>query len=238
MISLSRGCYLVYKSSTKQCLPLSTRGLTRGLAYSDKRHFAFRANDGTILDVNQMSTEPTSVEYIVNPQDGRIGGSSGTKVLFPYDKDRLRFALDFDISGNSEIVTVAGTGTSAHIGLMNPYWPSIPAETPPVYNICPMGAMGWSQTFNGIAATSWSEALLQPQDEAAQFIPDHTRMALFYVKSTLELFTVSVTHNPLSTLNFGFLCSVQKDASEQLPEWSRILAISSSLLSRPFFRDN
>ncbi len=152
---------------TKQCRTFGYLGAGTGLAYYKNRFFIFRSMDGGVVDIGAAGAVPVGFENVSTV--GLVGSGevvnengflpSGVKVFPPYSQSALLGVRDIDVVGN-QVFYIEGQGPGANLGYiyLNGTTGQWQRET-----VCPLGALGWSQTYKGIAASSWSDEILRPQ---------------------------------------------------------------------------
>ena len=198
--------FLVFNPNIKTgdpCQRFSQLGGGTGLAYNKEHYFGLRSMDGQIVDLISLGSDNAST-YMVN-EDGTIGGVS---VLPPYSKELLTNTDDISVSGN-QIQLVAGVGPGAQIGVIAPSDGGSIVRV----NVCPLGQMGWSQSYSGITALNWNDPLYPPPTD-----PDDERLGIFLLKTDGGDLLEAVVR---ASAGSGYSCAVFKDSSQQAIEYKR-----------------
>src|SRR5205823_250527 len=155
--------FLIYNPLARKCLRFAQLGGGTGLAYYRARYFGFRPFDGQVIDLMAATMSDT---YFVD----EAGTVDGTNPVFPsYKMDNLRNADDITVIGD-QVYYVALGSAQAHIGVLDKSTSTLDRKV-----VCPIGAMGYGQSYEGIAALGSSTPLIP---EAGDGIT--TRMATFF----------------------------------------------------------
>jgi hypothetical protein len=203
--------YLVFDPSQRKCLSFAQLGSGTGLAYYGGRYFGFRSADGQVVD---LLTLGTGASYLVD-ETGKIGTD---QAFVPHERDLLTNADDITLIGD-RIYFVIGLGLEARIQALD-------MATNDVVDICRLGTLGWSTAYVGIAATSWSQDLLDPTLPATA-----TAMAMFFLKTDSGDFL-----NAIATKTSGVItCLVSKEAGQQEVEYRRTYGFDRVGDLRPYY---
>lgn len=216
------GIYQVFNRETNICDTFSQPGGGTGLAFYRGRFFGFRPSDGIIIDLYAATTQTT---YIVNHTTGRVGSETRPSfVPYPNPNNPTQSLMNIDdiTMIDNQMYYVALSGTDAHIGHVSTN------GTRTI--LCQVGAMGWAQSYSGIAAASWSDPLISdPSNPLNSYLQN--RFALFFLKTDAgDLLTANVERSGGS-----FTCSVSKDQNLQQVEFSRTLGFDRTQDERPYY---
>lgn len=164
--------------------------------------------------------------YLVS-EDGKLGADT----VFPkYNKADLINVDDITLV-DDQLFYVRFLGTSAEIGLLD-----LAANPNHMVQVCPLGQMGWAQSYAGIAALSWSDKLNPPAE--------NKRLAIFFLKTDGgDLLTAAVSSSttyPAAKVNGvdfpkNYRCTVFKDQNLQAVEYKRTLGFDRTADSKPYF---
>lgn len=208
-----------FNPGTQSCQTFVNLGSGTGLAYYKGRYFGFRPADGQMIDMMNASDPTAQASYLVD-EAGKVGAET---LFVPYSKSELINVDDVTLIEN-QIYYVAFSGAAAHIGLLD--------GTNTRKMICPLGELGWSQAYSGIAALSWGDKLDPPTVKK--------KLAVFFLKSDAgDLFTVAVTSRsalPRTPIYpAGYRCTVFKDANLQQVEYKRTNGFDRTSDSKPYY---
>lgn len=207
--------FLVFNPESQKCVRFAQLGSGTGLAFYRGRYFGFRPRDGQIIDLLAAST---GTSYLVG-EDGKLN-LGGPQLFVPYSKEKLINADDITLIAD-QLYFVSGTGSNAHIGV----WDAGANERK---RICELGQRGWAQAYEGIAATSFSDPLLEVADDQLQ-----NRMATFFLKTSGgDLLTAVVLADKGGS---KFKCSIFKDSNLQLAEYKRTNGFDRTDTNRPYY---
>lgn len=211
--------FLFFDPETQQCRLFAELGSGTGLVYYQSRYFGFRPFDGQIIDMYAASGSAASSSYMVG-EDGKVGM---TQLFPPYKKANLVNVDDITTIDN-QVYYVALSGSSAHIGGLNP-------TTQERETVCALGSLGWAQAYTGIAALTWSDELMPIADTQAA---EPGRLAVFFLKTdpgNLLTAVVSKEKGPNKPLQ----CNVFKDRNIQKIEYARTYGFDRTTDSKPYF---
>lgn len=217
--------YQVLDPNTNSCRIFAQLGGGSGLAFYQSRYFGFRPADGLVIDLLAAAGSTNPSTYAVDYATGTIGGG-GDPVFPPYPNpnDAKVSLLNVDdlTTIQNQIYYVSGQGPGAQIGFV------APDGTRTI--VCQLGQLGWAQSYSGIAALSWSDALLRnPSDPLDGNLVQ--RLAVFYLKTTTgDLLNAAV----LSDGNSNFSCAVTKNTNVQQVEYRRTDGFDRVIANRPF----
>lgn len=208
------GSYFVWDTTSQTCMQFSQLGSGTGLAFYSGRYFGFRPFDGQIIDL-QSTLNPKTKSYLVQ-QNGTL---SGIKIFPSYDKSQLTNVDDITLI-DDQIYYVAGMGSSAQIGMLDPF-NGLTRKT-----ICDLGGAGWSQAYSGIAALSWSQPLLPLPSSKSQ-----RNLAVFFLKTDSGdlLQVIAIARSG------GIKCWVNKDLAQQDVEYKRTNGFDRTEDAKPYF---
>jgi hypothetical protein len=141
-----------------------------------------------------------------------------------------------DISTVEEqIYTISGSGTGAQLGALVK-----DSSGNLQYNcICNLGNLGWSQSYSGITAASWSAPLWGYSAPEPPFL----RATFFLKTSTGDLLTAEVMGilTPATTFSgclgidpYRFTCTITKNAAAQKSEYTRTLGFDRVSNVKPY----
>ena len=129
------------------------------IAYYKGNFFGLHRDSGRILLLDPSRTG----DLRIDPRTGRLGSSAGELVLFPYStfhpstQDLLRGIDDFTITDHEIFYTKAAENQPMRLNIISSRNNGTLAHTP----LCDLSAMGWGQSFEGIAATSTSTRIFK-----------------------------------------------------------------------------
>lgn len=207
--------YPVYDAAASKCTTFQQIAGGTGLAYYSHHYFGFRPDNGQVIDLT-ASVSTASTTFMVN-EDGTETGVPG-KIFPPYSKAALTNLDDITLIGD-QIYFVAGGGDTARIGVYD----SVNDKNE---MICDLSAQGYSQSYSGIAALSWSDSVF-PKPTLATDV----RLATFLLKTSGGDFLSAV----ILAKNTGHTCFVYKDASLQQIEYHRTYGFDRTVDMVPYF---
>lgn len=213
-----------FNPESQNCERFVELGGGTGLAYYGGRYFGFRPADGQVIDMFASSTNKPS--YLVG-EDGKLGAET----VFPaYNKSDF-INVDDITAVDDQLYYVRFLGTSAELGLLD-----LSASPTHMVQICPLGQLGWAQSYSGIAALSWSDKLNPPSA--------NKKLAIFFLKTDGgDLLTAAVSSSttyPAATISGvdfpkNYRCTVFKDQNLQAVEYKRTLGFDRTADSKPYF---
>ena len=221
----------IYNPFTRRCELFGIVGSGTGLAFFGSRFFGHRSFDGQIIDLANISLSSVA-SYLVD-EAGELDG----KRVFPKYKKELLINVDDVTTINDQVYYVAKQGQFAEIGMISDF--SGTFERVP---LCPLGEMGWSQAYSGLAATGWSDPVMPSVDEA------RVRTGQFFLKTDGgDLLTVFYTVRKAGTVDtnckafngpggsYTNCCFVVKDANAQEVEFKRTYGFDRANPVKPYF---
>jgi hypothetical protein len=187
-----------FNPANLNCEKFSILGGAYGLAFYKDRFFGFRS-DGQVFDLTASLTN----EIIMVTEDGK---REGIKVFPPYSKEVLFNINDITVIKET-IYFVHGNGGDSKISAQVANGSNFDSRL-----ICDLSAMGWSQSYDGILATSRSQDLID--------LVNVGNTATFYLKSSGgDLITIMAVVDPSSST--GYTCYGYKDINLQEVEYKR-----------------
>ncbi|NBY18828.1 hypothetical protein EBQ74_00915 [bacterium] len=220
--------FLLFNNNHQKCEEFSQLGSGTGLAFFNDHYFGFRPFDGQIIDMSSLQIS-TASSYLVS-EDGTVNG----KLTFvPYRKDALVNVDDITVipistantsTGSSQVTGqlyyVSGQGEYAHIGALTPNGDR--------QIICELGKMGWSQAYEGIAATSFSIPVIPIANDGITA----QRLAFFYLKTSGgDCLTATVLRDSTNSLT----CHVAKEGHLQQIEYARTYGFDRTASNLPYY---
>jgi hypothetical protein len=206
----------VYDGGSSSCQEFGQLGGGYGLAFYQGSYFGLRPEDGQVVDVLAVGTNFSPSTYMV-AENGTVGGRNAFP---PYQRELLMNADDFTVSGG-EVAVVSGLSNEARIDLLADSTGTMDRRT-----ICPLGTLGWAQSYAGIAAMSWNEPLDPPPNSGASF-----RFGAFALKTvTGDFLTAAVV-----AVGGAYECVVFKDSSLQEVEYKRTLGFDRTDDRLPYY---
>jgi hypothetical protein len=187
-------------------------------------------DSGTIVHLEAATLEQPGPYRI-----GEDGMYMGKKVFPEHSRAALINQDDITLI-EQQIYSIGGQGTRAAIYAHRRVGNSNQFKR---HCICPLGELGWAQSYNGIAALPWSEPLLSSASTAE---PEEVT-ALFHVKTDAgDLLQVIITgqdpainsgtpENSCSQISgspYRYSCFVVKDSAIQRVELKRTYGIESN----------
>lgn len=145
---------LLFNPATRRCENYAQLGGGTGLALYRDRFFGLRPGDGQIVDLNAMTQ---GASYLVTPSTGSTG--TMPPVFVPYNQSLLVNVDDITLI-DDQIYYVANLGANPEIGLLDM------SAGGNRLKICNLGAMGWSQSYEGIGAHGSSVRSFPPRTTA------------------------------------------------------------------------
>jgi hypothetical protein len=198
--------YRVYNEQEKKCVNFEQLASGTGLFFYQGNYGGYRPDSGTLIDILSGAT---------NSQISQAGYVGGVQKSPAHTRARMINFDDLTMIEN-EIYYIRNKGRG-ELGALD-------RTTNAPVPMCDLSVQGWSQSFSGIAALSWSDPLLSSP-------ADQHPYATFYLKSdTGDLLTTTV----LKVVS-GYECFTVKDASLQQIEFSRTYGFDRTDDVKPYF---
>lgn len=222
------GNYLLLNNVTKQCVEYVQLGSGTGLGLYRGRYFGLRPADGQLIDL-AMITIDSSAGYLID-ENGKVSGKGNYQYFPKYVREAFVNVSDVTVIGDNYF-TVEGQGDDAKITLLIP-------GNPPAYDkrtVCPIGKMGWGQSYEGILAHSDSDPFVHVTNGNEDQL--RLRFATMELKTTTgDHLTVLAAAMDDGSGNHLYGCSVTKDLTKQRIEYSRTNGWESAGVTPPYIQ--